>query len=266
MKILVFGELINDFWVYGRVERLCPEGPVPVINPTSETKNNGGAGNVVNNLRSLSNGEIHVDFIHQKELITKTRYVDKISGYLLLRVDENDACARIDWFERKIDFGSYDAIVVSDYDKGFLTEGDIDNISEEALFAKTPMFLDTKKILGNWSCDVGFVKINLREYLANLKQNKKPEHFCKNLIVTSGKDGSWWADRNITVPAPQVKIAEVSGCGDVWLAAFVLNYLAEPRANEEEAVRKSMVWANRAASFAASKPGVVAVNESDLVR
>ena len=53
MKILVIGELCIDKFIYGSVTRMCPEAPVPVLNPTEEIENRGMAGNVVENLKVL---------------------------------------------------------------------------------------------------------------------------------------------------------------------------------------------------------------------
>jgi bifunctional ADP-heptose synthase (sugar kinase/adenylyltransferase) len=71
------------------------------------------AGNVVENLRAL---KAKVDFITNTTEINKIRYVCSKYNHLLLRVDENDKCERINSFLlENINFNSYDAIVISDY-------------------------------------------------------------------------------------------------------------------------------------------------------
>ena len=52
-RVLVIGDLMVDEWVYGDVERLSPEAPIPVFDVKSSVKNLGGAGNVLINLKSL---------------------------------------------------------------------------------------------------------------------------------------------------------------------------------------------------------------------
>ena len=52
-KILVIGDSCSDIFIYGNIERICPEAPVPVFNPTHKTKNGGMAKNVVKNLEAL---------------------------------------------------------------------------------------------------------------------------------------------------------------------------------------------------------------------
>src|SRR5436190_1645128 len=52
-RILVFGDLMLDRYLWGRVDRISPEAPVPVVEVERETMALGGAGNVAANLRSL---------------------------------------------------------------------------------------------------------------------------------------------------------------------------------------------------------------------
>ena len=70
IKVLVIGEACEDIFIYGDCKRRSPEAPVPVLNPITITKNEGMAGNVVNNLRALSS-ETYVDSWHQSQRITK---------------------------------------------------------------------------------------------------------------------------------------------------------------------------------------------------
>ena len=115
MNILVIGDSCSDIFRYGKVTRIAPEAPVPIIIPEKETVNPGMAGNVVANLEALG---ANVDLITNKEEIRKIRYVCSKYNHLLLRVDENDTCTPIKDIE--IEMGKYDAIIISDYCKGFL--------------------------------------------------------------------------------------------------------------------------------------------------
>ena len=118
MKILVIGDSCTDVFIYGRCERLNPEAPIPVFEPTKTITNQGMAGNVVANLNKL--GVEKVELITNHEQITKTRYVEYKSNQMLLRVDSNDKVQN-SFDIKKVDFDSYDAVVVADYDKGILT-------------------------------------------------------------------------------------------------------------------------------------------------
>ena len=79
---------------------------------------------------------------------------------MLLRIDDNDQCPRFTDLDKLKD---YDAVLISDYDKGFLNEEDI-----EYLLDKYPLsFIDSKKIFGDWIMKASFIKINQSEYEKN---------------------------------------------------------------------------------------------------
>ena len=75
MKILVIGDSCVDNFVYCDISRLCPEAPVPVLQPINTVTNAGVAGNVVRNLIALG---AEVELITNEINIRKTRYVDII--------------------------------------------------------------------------------------------------------------------------------------------------------------------------------------------
>jgi len=122
-RVLVIGEECMDIFIYGDTPRLSPEGPAPVFIPKREVYNGGMGMNVCRNLQELN---IESDFHHQLNTITKTRYVHQSSNTLLLRVDEEQSVDRVkDETLTHIDFWEYSMVVISDYNKGFLTEEDI---------------------------------------------------------------------------------------------------------------------------------------------
>ena len=144
MSVLVIGESCLDVFMYGDCKRLCPEAPVPIFNPLHKVENSGMAHNVYNNLKSLQ-----VDcYLHTNDnykSITKTRLIDEKTNHMFMRLDRNDELYEKCSLE-KIQFSQYDAIIISDYNKGFLSEEDINFIGKN----HEHVFLDTKKILGNW--------------------------------------------------------------------------------------------------------------------
>ena len=87
LNVLLIGDSCVDEYVYGTVDRLSPESPVPVLNQTRRETKPGMAANVKVNLEALG---CEVDFITNLEPIVKTRYIDERSGYHLLRVDQED--------------------------------------------------------------------------------------------------------------------------------------------------------------------------------
>ena len=89
IKILVIGEKCIDRFMYCDVSRFSPEAPVPVLNPSEIVENDGMAGNVVRNLKAM-NKDVSIEHWHQDEIITKTRFVEKKSNHMFLRLDENE--------------------------------------------------------------------------------------------------------------------------------------------------------------------------------
>ena len=217
MKILVIGDSCKDVFRYGRVTRIAPEAPVPIIVPERETSNPGMAGNVVANLKKLG---ASVDFISNRNEIFKIRYVCSKYNYLLLRVDENDACEHISYdVLENIKWEEYNAVIISDYCKGFLNEDDIKYISSKHSLT----FLDSKKLLGDWAYDISFIKINFHEYERN-KEILENNSILKNkTIVTRGKYGCDYQEKNY--PTEEVPVKDVSGAGDTFLAGLVDNYV-----------------------------------------
>ena len=242
MKVLVIGDSCVDKFIYCKVERICPEAPVPVLNPLSTTSNPGMAGNVVINLQSLG---LEVDIITNENNITKTRFVDNRSGQMVIRLDENDKCERGKF--DKIDYSLYHAIIISDYCKGFLTEEDIYFISRSHPLT----FLDTKKQLGDWCNEVTFIKINEFEHRRNFEILPNYPNLLNKLIITKGNKGC--EHKNITYKVPPVSVKDVSGAGDTFLAGLVKDYLSSM------SIEQAIVFANKCATKVVQKRGVTSL-------
>lgn len=243
-RILVIGDVCKDVFIYGQCKRLSPEAPVPVFNPIEKTVNEGMAGNVVANLRAI-NPYLEVEFFRNLDEITKTRYVDKNTNHLFLRVDDEPRINRI-WFTSEMMslISDADAVVVSDYNKGFLTEEDIQFISTKARWC----ILDSKKqltpsIISNYS----FIKLNESEYKAN---KDALTYLNKKVIVTLGSRGAEYMNDIYPSPDPKETI-DVSGAGDTFLAAFTIKYL------ETQDTSESIKYANTLSSIVVGKRGVV---------
>lgn len=259
-KILIIGDKANDVFIYGSCVKISPEAPVIDFKPndtgskTPCTTNVGMAANVMQNLRSLAPLDWEVIGIFNKEEITKTRYIDEASKQHLLRVSNEPFVTPLtiqDLDEYKDDKDLI-GIVLSDYAKGSITEKFVIELCEN--FLNTPIFLDTKKALNDWSQDIDFVKINAKEY----ELTKKSAYSCVNLIVTQGSQGSWWVNQDYRCPTEPVELADFCGAGDTYLAAFVIKYL------ETLDVKTAMKYANAAARVAVSKRGVAVVEKSEI--
>jgi len=239
-RVLVIGESCTDIFVYGTSERKSPEGNGPVFVPISETYGLGMASNVVSNLRGMG---VETNIFSDNGSIVKTRYVNKDTNELYLRVDENDSVNRID-ISKLSDISQYDAIIISDYCKGFLTEEDISKIAS----LHPLVILDTKKKLGDWCKNLTFIKVNRLEWALNKDVIRDNEWLFDKIICTLDKTGT--AYKHTTYPVKPVKNADVSGAGDTFVAGFVARYL------DSEDIGVSIEWGNYCAGEVVKKKGV----------
>ena len=236
-KVLVIGDACTDIFIYGACKRLCPDAPVPIFLPTSTHANGGMAANVASNLRQLGT---ECDLLCSTEEIEKTRYVDQQTNHMFLRVDTGEENVRqIEKVEKEL-LAKYELIVISDYNKGFLEEEDVAFICQN----HSNVFLDTKKILGPWSLSATFIKINEHEF----NRTKHTVDNTDNMIITLGENGCQY--QNERFPVEKVEVKDMSGAGDTFLAALVVNYL------ETADIRKAIVSANECATKVVQRRGV----------
>jgi bifunctional ADP-heptose synthase (sugar kinase/adenylyltransferase) len=244
--ILVIGDTCKDIFVYCHCERLCPEGPVPVLDVIERVESYGMAGNVARNIESLG-APVELITNPTKDLITKTRHVEKKTNHLFHRIDDGPKIEGIKDIEA-IDFSKYNAVIISDYNKGFLNEFAIKYISH-----KHPLtFLDTKKKLGSWAYYVSFIKINRKEY--SLTKDEIAKFGLEDKVIQTLGDGGC-SYQGVTYPVQPVEVKDLSGAGDSFLAALVVKYL------EDFNIGKALVAANEAATIVVQKQGVSVIKE-----
>ena len=264
MNVLVIGDCCKDVFIYGDIERISPEAPIPVFKPTHEESNGGMAKNVADNVEAL---DMYIHTVTNKNSIIKKRFVENRSSQMVLRVDEHDYCERIEEtllkgiiknkFERPpFGFGSntenyYDAIIISDYNKGFLEENDIQHICEN----NKNVFIDTKKKLGQWIKDADFIKINELEYIKN-HILLSDEEFKDKLIVTLGSKGCRYKGKEF--PVKEVPVKDVSGAGDTFLAGLVRGYL------DTGSIYEAIEFAQKCTTLVVQKHGVATVTLKEL--
>ena len=238
-KILLIGDDCVDVYQYGTVDRISPEAPVPVFRFDSEERRAGMAGNVCSNLAAL---ECAVRYRHCEPSI-KTRLIDTRSKQQIVRIDNDVYSDPID-----VDYNdlySYDAIVVSDYNKGAVSYELVENLRKQFT---GPIFVDTKKT-DVYRFEGCYVKINSLEH-------SRLTSFCSNLIVTEGDQGASLDGH--TYPAPQVEVSDVCGAGDTFLAALTYGYLCT------DDIAEAIKFANRAASITVQHLGVYAPTLKDM--
>jgi bifunctional ADP-heptose synthase (sugar kinase/adenylyltransferase) len=235
-NILLIGDACEDTYTYGYVDRISPEAPVPVFEPHSTIHKDGMAGNVCKNLEALG---CQVNFLHGA-VSRKNRLIDHRTKQQILRID-HDANSQPITFETALP-PVYDAVVVSDYNKGTVSYELIEELAKEV---DVPIFVDTKKtdLARLAGC---YVKINAleRSRAASLPSND-------HLIVTHGSHGAEWDGR--VFPAETAgDVTDVCGAGDTFLAALAYQFLVTN--NMSDAVK----FANKAAAITVQHVGVYA--------
>jgi bifunctional ADP-heptose synthase (sugar kinase/adenylyltransferase) len=246
-KILVVGDSCEDIYHYGTCDRISPEAPIPIMKEQKTITVKGMSSNVAENLKSF--GAL-VQHITNKKVIRKHRFVDLRFNQHLLRVDEGETelLDRID-IKFLCNIELPDAVIISDYDKGFLTSEDCRQICEHYDLKDVPVFVDTKK--NNIECFYNaIVKINEHEY-KKLKDKK-----TKNLIITLGSQGAQW--NNKVYSTDKVELSDVCGAGDVFLSSLVYEYMLTNN------IENAIMFANKCASYSVTKFGTHVLSPEEI--
>ena len=242
MKILLVGDNGIDQYQYGTVTRISPEAPVPVVNYTHTITKPGMAANDEDNLLKLG---CEVDFVHGVKTCIKTRVIDSKTKQHLVRIDQDtpSKAVKIDY----TDIDQYNAIVVSDYNKGSVDYDTIENLRKNY---RGPIFVDTKKtdLVRFEGC---YVKINQVEF-------EVAKTFPTELIVTLGRDGVKYKEHKFSTP--QVEAFDVCGAGDTFLSALAYNYVLS------QDVVTAIKFATQAASVTVQHIGVYSPTLEEIKR
>jgi bifunctional ADP-heptose synthase (sugar kinase/adenylyltransferase) len=245
LKVLLIGDSCQDIYHFGSCDRISPEAPVLILKENRIETKYGMAANVRQNLVSFN---IHVDFITNEEIIKKHRYIDEKSKHHLLRVDEGEIISLNPIKKLEIDNYDYDAIVISDYDKGFLRYDFCDWLTTK--FSNIPIFVDSKK--KDLSCfNNSYIKLNKKEYEELQKVNSSSE-----LIVTLGAEGALY--KNKIYATHNVEVHDVCGAGDIFLCGLLYCFL------NTNNIESSIRYANKLASLSVSKFGTYVLTKEDL--
>jgi bifunctional ADP-heptose synthase (sugar kinase/adenylyltransferase) len=135
-----------------------------------------------------------------------------------------------------------DAVIVSDYNKGFLTDEMLLEITANSKFS----IIDTKKQIGDILVEgFDFVKLNESEF----DKHNFNDGLLNKILVTLGSNGAKYQGKTYPSSDPKETI-DVSGAGDTFTASFTLKYL------KTNNVEESIIFANKMASIVVSKRGV----------
>lgn len=305
-QVLVLGDIILDQFIWGDVERISPEAPVPVVVVRREELRLGGAGNVAVNIRTLGGRPVLVGVInndpagekiqHEMDRLTlpntglmldlgrptivKTRII--ASHQQVCRVDrESLQPMSMELFKKAHQFiqkylARTQALLVSDYGKGFINQRLLSNILPMAQRAGKIVSVDPKSRSFAMYRPATILTPNKKEAevasgipIHNDQSLKQAAEAIlagtkvENLLITRGEEGMslfrpTGYSRNI--PAFAREVFDVTGAGDTVIATLTLAMCAG--ANPEEAA----ILANSAAGIVVGKLGTASVTPDELIQ
>ena len=254
MNIGLIGDHITDVYVYGSVDRISAESPIPIFSEDHKITTNGGAGNVKANLESLGNT---VEYYSNNNSV-KTRYV--CNNHILFRSDkesyiEND---QVEYeFSDRVEY-----VILSDYNKGYL-HNSLEIIKNLKAQGKR-IIVDPKKNLSNY-CGADIVKLNEKEFRDYSSGKDIAEvleiYDIGVMIVTKADKGIMIADRHglrKSISTDLHQVSDVTGAGDVFISALA-HYLVRGIDLIEAAIRSM-----RLASRSVTKFGTYVITNDDL--
>jgi len=301
--VLVIGDLMLDRYVWGNVARISPEAPVPIVRAVHQNERPGGAANVAMNIVGLGGKVTLFGFVgedadgatlekHLREsgiesrmtrvpghpTTTKLRVLCGKQQMLRLDMEETDGYPtdvhRVLLEKIKAAMPSADAVVLSDYAKGVLTENLCQQVIHAARRSGIPVLVDPKQRsfaryrgatticpnLAELSVATG-VELQDLDALLAAGQKLTKELGLDCLTATLSEKGIAVIRENTKSIAPTVarQVFDVSGAGDTVIATLALAIASG--LEMETAVQ----IANVAAGIAVSKIGTVPVDKDELL-
>jgi D-beta-D-heptose 7-phosphate kinase/D-beta-D-heptose 1-phosphate adenosyltransferase len=305
LRILVVGDVMLDHYIWGDATRISPEAPVPVVDIARDSWTAGGAANVALNLASLGArctvaGYIGRDeagarlntILHSRKIdtietpgvaptIVKTRVL--VQHQQLCRLDREAPPSAYQLSPAKAEklfageIVKSDAVILSDYAKGILTDELVERITRLARAAGKFIALDPKPKRRLRFHGLDLITPNKREALqlagieplphtpfpaADVCARLHELYATKHLVITLGEEGMLLSsDGQIlkTIPTAAREVFDVSGAGDTSLAALVLALTAG------STLETAAHFANAAAGVVVGKLGTATVTPKELV-
>lgn len=301
-NILVLGDLMIDHYLWGSCERISPEAPVQVVDIAKETTVLGGAGNVVNNLHSLGanvsvssvigNDEEGRELLNMLEsinvncdniIIQENRKTSKKSRVIavsqqIIRYDKESKEDITETSVRKItealskNISLYDAVILSDYGKGVLTDTLSEAIIELANVNNVKVLVDPKgsdfsKYKGAYLLTPNKkeailatqIEIKDDESLKEALLKLKKECDLDISLITLSEDGIATYDKEVEIfPTVAKEVFDVTGAGDTVIASIAFALSAGMTLQETAA------FSNLAAGVVVGKIGSATVSIDEI--
>lgn len=303
INILVIGDIMLDKYIYGEANRISPEAPVPVIEVVSEKIMLGGAGNVIKNLVSFGSkcsvisiigddeaGELVLDLVRElgletnmilKEKFRKTTQKNRIiaSGQQVIRFDnesrdlisEKSENSILDYLKSNI--ANYNAILISDYQKGMLSDTLCKSIIQLSNENNKIVIVDPKGKDYSKYKNATLIKPNLKEaeivLNKRLKNNSEIESGLIELkevlnaqyvIITLAENGIAYLDNSFQIlPTKSSPVSDVSGAGDTVLSSIAICL------SKKLSLQESCYFSNLAASIVVRKSGSAITTIEEII-
>lgn len=212
LKVLIIGDVMIDAYIWGHVDRISPEAPVPVVMVKSKASRLGGAANVALNIKAMGGKPLLCSvvgeddrgaefvkllrdeaiacegIIRSHDRITTTKFRIIGNNVQMLRVDEEvthpltqgDESRILQMFNYMMATENPDAIIFQDYDKGVLTSTLIANVIQRARTAGIPVTVDPKRKQFHAYRGVTLFKPNFKELREGLTTTL-PRGYSKEL-------------------------------------------------------------------------------------
>ena len=304
-KVFLIGDIMLDQYIFGNVNRISPEAPVPIFLKDKSKEMLGGSGNVLSNLISLGTNTFYLSIVgkddnalkvrkllnklkpnnyyllseKKRKTTVKTRFI--VNSQQIIRVDEEDS-AYInknleDRLIKKID--SYiigkDVAVISDYNKGIITERISKYVIKKSNALNIPVIIDPKNEDFNIYRNATLITPNQLEASKVTKmkaQSDKDAEACgktiikkyniNKVLITRGEKGLLLVSKKASVHSPTAakEVFDVSGAGDTVLAVIAACY---PNKIEE---KKILSLANKAAGKVVAKIGTSTISIDELFK
>jgi rfaE bifunctional protein kinase chain/domain len=296
-RVLVVGDAMLDRYLFGDVERISPEAPVPVVRVTREEARLGGAANVALNIKAVGANTTLITVVGNDEAAGRLQQllhdqgVDTILGkdpklYTCVKlrvIGRAQQLVRVD-FENQPDheiladmlqdysrlLPQCDAVLFSDYGKGGLAH--IPRMIELARAAGKPVLVDPKGV--DYSRYAGATVItpnrselsqvvggwSSEEQLQTRAQALRETLGVDNLLLTRSEEGMSLFDTSgqVRVAAKAREVFDVTGAGDTVIAIMAALLACG------ESVRDALPIAYRAAGLVVGKFGTATVSYDEL--
>lgn len=294
--ILVVGDVMLDKYVHGSVSRISPEAPIPVLKINKNVSKLGGAANVAKNLADLgakvilssviNNDAAGIELMNildengiESSMIVdvtrpttiKTRFMS--DGHHLLRIDDESTNAISYTTATKIvdDIKSLvagvDIVILSDYNKGVLSEDVIDKIISAA--QGKIIIVDPKKSTFHPYYGCTILTPNEKELfwatgvtdMADAAKKALEQSGADSILLTRSEKGMalFTKDKEpFVIPALAKSVVDVCGAGDTVIATLAACLAAG------ETLEESAVTANQAAAIVVGKIGTATVSAAEL--